>query len=393
MSGVVVPFLFALRRRRLRVGAQEALALTKALTLGLHESSLEGFYEVSRALLVHREEQLDDFDQAFAEYFKGVAFDAKGISDELLSWLEDVRKVRELSDEEKAAIESIDIDELQRLFEQRLREQNQRHDGGNRWIGTGGSSPFGRGGFHPSGMRVGPQSGGGRSALKTADARRYQGYRTDLVFDLRQIEVALRRLRIFSREGQRAELDVEKTIDATAQNAGDLEVVLRAPRASETRVILMMDIGGSMDPFAEAASQLFSAARRASHWKELRTYYFHNCIYGRLYRTETFADPVMVSDLLRQCGPKYKVIFVGDALMAPYELLATSPESHGGPPKAGIHWLNAIRDHFPSSVWLNPEDPRDWNGNTVEVIRSVFPMFQLSVDGLAEAVRELLRLR
>ncbi|MEZ4410717.1 MAG: VWA containing CoxE family protein, partial [Polyangiales bacterium] len=149
----------------------------------------------------------------------------------------------------------------------------------------------------------------------------------------------------------------------------------------------------SMDPYADAVSQLFSAAKRATHWKELRTYYFHNCVYGRVYGTERFGDPVTVTDLLRQCGPKYKVIFVGDAMMAPYELLATSPDEPGGKPMAGIHWLNAIREHFPHSVWLNPESPRDWGGNTVEVVRSVFPMFHLTVEGLTEAVQELLRRR
>ncbi len=393
MSAVVVPFLFALRRRKLPVGAQEAVALARALSLGLHDSSLDGFYETARALLVHREDHLDDFDVAFAEHFKGVAFDAKAITDEMLSWLEDVRKMRELTDEEKAMIEALDPEELQRQFEQRLKEQKERHDGGNRWIGTGGTSPFGRGGYNPAGMRVGPKGGGGKGAIKTADARRYKGYRTDLVFDLRQIEVALRRLRAFTREGAHDELDVEGTIDATARNAGELEVVVRPPRRPETRVILLMDVGGSMDPFADAVSQLFSAAKRATHWKELRTYYFHNCVYGRVYRTERFADPVTVTDLLRQCGPKYKVILVGDAMMAPYELLATSPDEPGGKPMAGIHWLNAMREHFPHSVWLNPESPRDWSGNTVEVVRSVFPMFHLTVEGLTEAVQELTRRR
>ena len=386
-----IPFLYELRKRKVTVGTQEALALARALTAGLHDSSLEGFYHVARSLLVHTESQLDDFDLVFASYFKGVPFDAKKITDEILEWLKDVRKTRELTDEEKAMIEALDPETLQKMFEERLREQTSRHDGGNRWIGTGGTSPFGRGGFHPSGMSLG--GGGGKSAVKSADARKYKGYRTDLVFDLRQIEIALRRLRAFIREGARTELDVEGTIDATARNAGELEVVIRPPRRPDTRVILAMDVGGSMDPYAEAVSQLFSAARRATHWKELRTYYFHNCVYGRLYRTDSFADPIPVNDLLRQCGPNYKLVLVGDALMAPYELLATTPLEPGDTPTAGVHWLMKLREHFPHAVWLNPEAPRDWKGNTIEVVRGVFPMYHLTLEGLTEAVAELTRKR
>ena len=176
-------------------------------------------------------------------------------------------------------LESLDLEELRRLFEERLREQKERHDGGNRWIGTGGTSPFGANGAHPSGVRVGSQ-GGGRSAMAVADARRYRPYRSDLVLDVRQIEVALRKLRAFQREGRELELDLDGTIDETAKNAGELEIVLRPPRKSNVRVLLLMDVGGSMDPHAELVSRLFSAAKRASNFRELKTYYFHNCIYG-----------------------------------------------------------------------------------------------------------------
>ncbi len=386
-----VPFVYELRRRKVPVGTQEALSLARALGEGLHDSSLEGFYQVARALLVHDEKHLDDFDLAFAEYFRGVAFESKKVADEILEWLRDVKQMRELTDEEKAMIEALDPEALQKLFEERLKEQKQRHDGGNRWIGTGGTSPFGRGGFNPQGMNVG--GGGGKGAIKTADARKYKGYRGDLVFDLRQIEIALRKLRAFVREGAQTELDVEGTIDATAKNAGELEVVIRPPRRPDTRVILAMDVGGSMDPYAEAVSQLFSAAKKATHWKELRTYYFHNCVYGRLYRTEHFGDPITLPELMRQCDGRYKLVLVGDALMAPYELLASGSLGPGEPPTAGIHWLGALREHYPHAVWLNPEHPRDWRGNTIEVVRGVFPMFHLTLEGIAEAVAELTRRR
>jgi uncharacterized protein with von Willebrand factor type A (vWA) domain len=260
-----VDFLYELRQRKVPVGTQEAVALARALSAGIHESSLDGFYHVARAILVHSEAHLDDFDVVFASYFRGVPMVAKKITEELLEWLKNPILMRELSDEERRNIEELDLEEVLRRFEERLKEQTERHDGGNRWIGTGGTSPFGRGGEHPQGIRVGPEGGGGRGgAMKTADARKYKPYRSDVVLDIRQIEVALRKLRAFARDGAEQELDVDATIDATAKNAGELEVVTRPPRRNNTRVILMMDVGGSMDPHAQLISSLFSAAKPAS---------------------------------------------------------------------------------------------------------------------------------
>ncbi len=384
-----VDFLYELRARKVPVGTQEAVALGQALAAGLHESSLDGFYHVARALCVHSESHLDDFDLAFAKHFRGVYVEAKKIADELANWLKDPKKLRELSEEERAMIEALDLDEVRKQFEQRLKEQKERHDGGNRWIGTGGTSPFGRGGFHPSGMSVGGGSGG-RSAMQTADARKYASYRNDITLDVRQIEVALRKLRGFTRDGADEELDIEGTIDATAKNAGELEVVTRPPRRPNTRVILMMDVGGSMDPYAHTVSQVFSAAKRATHWKELRTYYFHNCVYGKVFKTEGFKDPVSVRDLIHECGKHYKLVFVGDAAMAPYELIGSAgwgEDAH----IAGIKWLAMLREHFERSVWLNPDPPSGWSMGTAQVIRDVFPMFQLTLEGLGEAVTELVK--
>src|SRR5690606_25118467 len=276
---MIVPFLYELRERGLPVGTQEALTLAEALSAGLHDSSLEGFYYVARATMIHDVAHFDDFDQAFSKHFKGIEAQAKRIKDELFDWLKEAKeRTRELSDEERKLIEAMDLDELKKLFEERLREQNERDDGGNKWIGTGGTSPFGHSGNAPQGIRVGGP-GGNRSAVKVADARMYRGLRDDITLDTRQMEVALRKLRAFVREGVEDELDLEGTIDKTAANGGEIEVVTRAPRRGNTRVILMMDIGGSMDPYAHLCSRLFSAAKRASHFKELRTYYFHNCVY------------------------------------------------------------------------------------------------------------------
>jgi uncharacterized protein len=388
---VFVDFLYELRKRRVPVGAQEAVALARALAGGMHDASLDGFYWVARCVLIHSETHLDDFDQAFLSHFKGIHVESKKIAEELLAWLKDPVRMRELSQEERDAIEAMDLDEVLRQFEERLREQKERHDGGNRWIGTGGTSPFGRAGFNPSGIRVGDGPGGGRGgAMKTADARKYKPYRSDLVLDIRQIEIALRKLRAFAREGADRELDIDATIDATAKNAGELEIVTRPPRRPNTRVILMMDVGGSMDPYSELVSQLFSAAKRATHWRELRTYYFHNCVYGRVFKTEGFQDPVLIPDLLHECGKHYKLVLVGDASMAPYELLGAPGYGEEGR-VPGLAWLMALREHFERSVWINPEGVGGFSHPTVDAIRSVFPMVSLTLEGLGQAVSELVR--
>ncbi len=393
MSELVVPFLYELRARRLPVGAQEAVQLARALALGLHENSLDGFYYVSRALMVHRESDLDKFDEAFLSHFKGVVFETTSFLKELEDWLKDPKILQGLTEEQKAALEELDIDELRELLEQRLREQKERHEGGNRWIGTGGTSPFGTGGHHPTGisMRSGSGGRGGRSAMGMADARRYRPYRSDLVLDVRQIEVALRKLRSFTREGAVDELDLDGTIDATAKNGGELEIVTRPPRRSNVRVLLLMDVGGSMDPFAHTCSQLFSAAKRASNFRELRTYYFHNTIYGRVYSTDGLMDPIEVPRLVDQLNARWKVIFVGDAAMAPGELLGTGPwgSPAGGQTMSGLDWLMYIQERFERAVWLNPDPPQYWSGGTAKGISELFSMHHLTLEGLTEAMAHL----
>lgn len=391
---MIVPFVYALRARGVPVGAQETVALAEALGRGLHQSNLDGFYNVARALLVHSEAHLDAFDEAFLAHFRGVEGLGLDLHSQLLDWLQEaVERRAELTPEERALLEHYDLEELRALFEERLREQTERHDGGNKWIGTGGTSPFGHSGAAREGIRVGGP-GGNRSAIQVADARRFQGYRSDRVLDVRQLSVALRKLREFAREGGEEELDLEATIDETAKNFGDLELVLRPPRRPNTRVILLMDVGGSMDPFSDLVSRLFTAASKATHFKELRCYYFHNCIYGRVYETESFRRAVSVRQLIADCGRHYKLVFVGDALMAPYELL-----THGGSlyddedpgELRGIDWLAHLAAHFERSVWLNPEDPRYWGGTTIEHVAQVVDMFPLTLAGLGEAVEHLVR--
>jgi uncharacterized protein with von Willebrand factor type A (vWA) domain len=388
-----IPFLYELRARKVPVGTQEAVALAQALNLGLHEDSLDGFYYVARALCVHSEAHLDAFDEAFLSYFKGVERGALEIKQQLMEWLEQAaERVGELTDEERKLFEQFNLEQLQEMFDERLREQRERHDGGPKWIGTGGKSPFGNSGAPRPGFRVGG-AGGNRSAMRVAGDRAFRNYRNDLTLDTRQAGVALRKLRAFVREGALEELDLEGTIDSTAKNAGELDVKVRPPRRPNTRVILMMDVGGSMDPYAELCSRLFSAASKATHFKELRSYYFHNAVYGHVYKDARFQQRIAVRDLIHECGPHYKLICVGDGLMSPYELLAPngSASLSDEDQKPGIWWFMQLQRHFQRSCWLNPEPPTYWSGNTVEHIRSVFEMFPLTVDGLGAAVAHLIK--
>lgn len=230
--------------------------------------------------------------------------------------------------------------------------------------------------------------------MAVADARKYKGYRSDLVLDVRQIEVALRKLRALHREGDALELDIDETVNQTAKNAGELEIVLRAPKKSNVRVLLLMDVGGSMDPYVHLVSRLFSAAKRASNLREVKTYYFHNCIYGRVYETERFSEPVLLRDLFDQCSPEWKLVIVGDAAMHPAELLgggdwdyyANRPSGESMP---GIRWMMTLADHFRKSVWLNPEPQSYWRGGTAQALSEVFSMFHLTLDGLGDAVNYL----
>jgi uncharacterized protein len=392
---VFVGFLYELRRRKVPVGAQEAVALAQALEAGLHDSSLDGFYEVARALMVHNEAHLDAFDQAFLAHFKGVEDEGNALLGELVGWLEQAaaRDAGDRTPDEEAALKALEPEALRQLFEARMREQERRRQEEK---GAGDAQERSAKGLGPQGDAGGDAAqgvGGRRGAMHTADARLYRGYRDDRVLDTRSLGLALRKLRAFQREGAFDELDLEGTIDATARNAGELEVILRPRRKPSTRVLLLMDVGGSMTPHAHLVNRLFSAARKATHFRELRTHYFHNCVYGSVYRSEGFGEPVSVPELLAECGPHWKLVVVGDALMAPYELLLRAGSAGRYAPDGleGIVWMMQLANHFERSAWLNPEPPGSWWSPTIRTLRSVFSMFPLTVEGLGEAVGHLTR--
>ncbi|MGE0496076.1 MAG: VWA domain-containing protein [Vulcanimicrobiota bacterium] len=388
-----VPFLYELRSRGVPVGTQEAVALAEALKKGLHQSSLDGFYHISRALMVHSEAHLDAFDQAFLHHFHGVELAATALHQDLLDWLRDaLDRIPELTPEEKVLFDLLDFDELKKMFDERLDEQNERHDGGDRFIGTGGKSPFGHSGAPRPGFRIGGRSRN-RRAMQVAEQRNFRDYRSDRILDVRQYAVALRKLRTFGREGNEEELDIDKTISATADNAGELEIVTRPPRRSNVRVILMMDVGGTMDPFTQQVEQLFSAAAKATHFKEFHAFYFHNCVYDSVYKTARFRNPVPVDEILARYGKHYKLIMVGDAMMAPYELVAPKGALFFGyeGKRSGLEWLQALTDHFRKAIWLNPEPPRYWSGRTLHEIQKLFPMFPLTLEGLDQGIAHLVK--
>jgi uncharacterized protein with von Willebrand factor type A (vWA) domain len=387
---VLIDFLYELRAKGVKVSTHEWLALMEGLAKGLHDSSLDGFYRLCRTICVKDIALYDAYDEAFLSYFKDVHRASLLATEEMLAWLNDPKRLDSLSEEQRQALQSLDLDKLRELFEQRLREQKERHDGGNRWIGTGGTSPFGSGGKHPTGLRVG--GGGGRSAMAVADERRFREYRKDIVLDVRQIDMALRGLRRLGRDGALDELDLDETVDQTCRNAGEIEVVFRPPRRNRVKVILLMDVGGSMDPHSDLMNRMFTAASRAGRFAKFRSYYFHNCVYQAVYEDAQFRKPVTMADLLAGSDRDEKLVIVGDALMHPAELLDAGAMYYAPAARAsGIEWLRRLAAHFRRAVWLNPEPDRYWAGTTIEVIASVFGMWHLSLDGLGHAVRYLVR--
>ena len=381
-------FFYILRKRKVPVSITEWMTLMESLAKG-YITNLDEFYFLARAILVKSEAYYDHYDVAFQEYFTGIETPAE-ILEQILEWLKDPLNRMTLTEEELALFDSLDFDELLKELEKRLKEQTEQHDGGGYWIGRGGTSPFGHSGYHPAGIRIGGESRG-RHAIQIAGERRFRNYRNDLTLDVRQVKIALKGLRQLSRIGPEDELDLEETIEATAKNAGEIDLIWRRSRKNAVKVLLLMDVGGSMEPFALLCSQLFSAAHSSTHFKDFRYYYFHNCIYDNLYQDIERQEAISIDHLLRTLEPDYKLLLVGDARMGSWELMerygAINYYERNETP--GIVWLRRIAEHFTHCVWLNPDDPRFWIHPTIQVIGKLFPMFPLTLDGLGQAVKRL----
>ncbi|MDH5330231.1 MAG: hypothetical protein OEW27_09805 [Aquincola sp.] len=391
---MLIDFFYTLRAARLKVSVKEYLTLLEAIKAGVIDGeggpTVDKFYYLARTSLVKDETQFDKFDRAFAAYFKGVELLTDFTKEVPLDWLRKTLEL-ELSPEEKAAIEKMGWDELMETLKKRFEEQKERHEGGSKWIGTGGTSPFGTGGFNPQGIRIG-KGGGNKSAVKVWDQRAYKDYDDTKELGTRNIKVALRRLRRFAREGAELELDLDDTIHATAANAGLLDIKMVPERHNRVKVLLLMDVGGTMDEHIHRVEELFSAAK--TEFKHLEFYYFHNCVYDFMWKNNRrrFSEKFATWDLIRKYNKDYKLIFIGDATMSPYEILQPGGSVEYNNEEAGAEWLQRLTHAFPRCAWINPEPQGVWQyRQSIAIIGQLMSqrMFPLTLAGLEGAMRLL----
>lgn len=391
-------FFYLLRAKGLDVSINEWMTLIEALDKGLADSSLTGFYNLCRSILIKTEADYDKFDAVFAEYFKGIETPEE-LPEEFWDWLNESDRERALDDLGDVQNFPKELEELLQMFQDRIKEQKEKHDGGNYWIGTGGTSPLGRGGYNPAGIRVGGTSRH-RSAVQVAGERKFRDFRQDTILDIRQFQMAFRKLRQYSSrvEGEKTELDIDSTIDETCENAGMLKIVYDKPRKNTVKLLLLIDSDGSMLPYSRLCNRLFQAVSKSNHFKDLKVYYFHNCIYDHLYTTPYCrrGDWIETDWVLRNLDSEYKVIFVGDAAMAPSELFRRGGNSYIGlwNEEPGMMWLNKFKRRYKKLIWLNPIEKESWpwayGAQTIEAVGGVFPMFELTLDGLDAGIKKLL---
>jgi uncharacterized protein with von Willebrand factor type A (vWA) domain len=387
---VLIDFFFTLKDAKIPVSIKEFLILMEAMQKNVIGPSLDDFYYLSRTTLVKDEAHYDKFDKAFGLYFKGIDAIFEKNPEIPLEWLMK-RMERELTPEQKAAIEKFGYDKLMDRLKELLKEQKERHEGGNKWIGTGGTSPFGNGGQNPEGIRIGGE-GGNRSAVKVWEARSYRDYDDERELGTRNIKVALRRLRKFAREGAEEEFALDDTIRATANNAGYLDIRMQPERKNNIKVLMLLDVGGTMDDHIARTEELFSAAK--TEFKNMEFYYFHNCVYDYLWKNNRrrHAERFPTWDVLRKYTPDTKLIFVGDATMSPYEILQPGGSVEYNNEEAGAEWLQRFTHMFPKFIWLNPEPEGLWQyRQSIAVIRQIMNnrMFPLTIDGLERGMRLL----
>ena len=392
-------FILSLRQAGVPASVTEYLALLGAMKTGVAAYDVEDFYFLSRAALVKDERHLDRFDRVFATCFKGLEAAAAGASEGVgadipAEWLKRLAE-KLLTKEEQAQIEAVGgFEKLMETLRQRLAEQKGRHQGGSKWIGTAGTSPFGAYGYNPEGVRIGQEESRHRRAVKVWDKREFRDLDDTLELGTRNMKVALRRLRRFARAGAQTELDLPGTIRATAANAGSLDLKMQAERHNTVRVLLFLDIGGSMDDHVRVSAELFSAAR--SEFKHLQFFYFHNCPYERLWtdNRRRGESSVATEEVIRTYGPEYRAVFVGDASMSPYEIAMRGGSVEHWNEEAGSVWLTRMMAHWRRTAWLNPAPPADWGfTQSIGMVRQLLDgrMYPLSIAGLDDMARELTR--
>lgn len=389
---MLIEFFLTLKEAKIPVSIKEYLVLLEGLKRGVIEPSIDDFYYLSRATLVKDEQNFDKFDKAFGAYFQGIEaiFEPKVEipADWLLKKLE-----RELTDEEKAQVEALGgWDALMNRLAELLKEQKERHEGGSKWIGTGGTSPFGHGGFNPEGIRIGGASGGDRTGIKVWESRAYRDYDDAVELGTRNIKIALRRLRKFAREGSELELDLPDTIGSTARNAGWLDIKMVPERKNNVKVLMLLDVGGTMDDHIKRTEELFSASK--AEFKHMEFYYFHNCVYDFLWKQNRrrHAERTPTWEILRKYTPDYKLILVGDATMSSYEILQPRGSVEFDNDETGAVWLQRLTETFPKYVWLNPEPEALWQyRQSVSVIQQIVRqrMYPITIEGLERAMRTL----
>ncbi|HVK81245.1 MAG TPA: VWA domain-containing protein [Verrucomicrobiae bacterium] len=388
-------FFTELRAARVPVSLKEYLTLVEALDKDAIPPDVQDFYYLSRAALVKDERHLDKFDRVFGTVFKGIENTADAVNAEIpAEWLRALTE-KFLTDEEKAQIEALGgWDKLMETLKERLEEQQKRHEGGNKWIGTGGTSPFGNGGYNPEGVRIGGEGKGQGRAVKVWDKREYKNLDDSVELGVRNIKVALRRLRKFARTGAADELDLDGTIKKSARE-GYLDLVLRPERRNSVKVLLLLDIGGSMDSHIKLCEELFSAAR--TEFKSLEFFYFHNCLYESVWKDNRrrHDEKTMTWDMLHKYPSDYRVVFVGDATMSPYEITYPGGSVEHWNEEAGAVWLQRIAEIYERVVWLNPTPRAHWDHTpSIQVVREIIGenrMFPLTIEGLDGAMRELSR--
>jgi len=390
---MLIPFFFMLRDGGMKTSITELLTLLEAMKKGVVGQSVDDFYYLARATLVKDESQIDKFDRIFGAHFKGIEDSLADLFQDIPEdWLQQRAELM-LSEEERAQIEAMGgFEELMKALQERLDEQDERHEGGNKWIGTAGTSPFGAYGFNPEGVRMGQAGSRNRSAVKVWDKRQYRNLDDSVELGTRNIKVALRRLRKFAREGAADQLDLEDTIDKTARNAGLLDIRMVPERHNAVKVLLCLDIGGSMDDHVRICEEMFSAAR--SEFKHLEYFYFHNFIYESLWKDNRrrHSEKTATLDLTHKYGSDYKLVFVGDATMSPYEIVYAGGSIEHWNDEPGAVWIKRLLNTFPKAIWLNPEPRARWDYTpSIKLARELMDdrMYPLTIAGLDEGIKAL----